>query len=359
MSDAPWPDDNSRIGPEKPPSVSGEDLLPPVEPPSASFILQLFVVPALIVLVIVAVWLTFSWVVHRASGRPEDLVQRLQQGSSIARWQRASELADMLRNDRYRDFRTDSASAAKLAAILDKEIDAASGGNGMEEQAVMLRYFLCRALGEFQVPDGLDVLIKAARTNRDRNERVVRRGAIEAIAVLTFNLRSLEPPQEVVSPVLESALVELAADEDELIRSETAYTLGRIGTPACLEELESLVDDPHADTRYNAAVALAHHGRAKAVETLAEMLDPAETRSVQEEPDVRDQLAKRALIMSNAMRATEELAAKNPDADLSEVIRALNELIDANQAELQQVAIDPRRVQVAAKRTLEAIEKRP
>src|SRR5439155_23866789 len=37
----------------------GEELLPPVEPPSARFIIQLFVVPALIVALIVAVWLAF------------------------------------------------------------------------------------------------------------------------------------------------------------------------------------------------------------------------------------------------------------------------------------------------------------
>ena len=36
---------------------AGEDLLPPVEPPSAGFLIQLFVVPALIVILIVAAWL--------------------------------------------------------------------------------------------------------------------------------------------------------------------------------------------------------------------------------------------------------------------------------------------------------------
>ena len=35
-----------------------------------------------------------------------------------------------------------------------------------------------------------------------------------------------------------------------------------------------MVDDPHADTRYNAAIALAQHGNVAAIPTLAEMLDP-------------------------------------------------------------------------------------
>src|SRR5690242_6222897 len=42
----------------------GEELLPPVEQPSARFIVQLFVVPALIVVLIVGVWLSFNWLVR-------------------------------------------------------------------------------------------------------------------------------------------------------------------------------------------------------------------------------------------------------------------------------------------------------
>ena len=38
----------------------GESALPPVEPPSAGFIVQLFVVPALIVLAVVGVWALFG-----------------------------------------------------------------------------------------------------------------------------------------------------------------------------------------------------------------------------------------------------------------------------------------------------------
>ena len=151
--------------------------------------------PALIVLVVVSVWVMFTWLVHRTSAQPEDLIQGLQ-GSSVARWQRASELAGMLSDKRYADFQTSSAAATKLADILDREIDAAkSSEEGMQQEAVTLRYFLCRALGEFRVPDGLNVLLKAAATNRDPREEEVRRGAIQAIAVRASNLAQLQPPQ--------------------------------------------------------------------------------------------------------------------------------------------------------------------
>ena len=94
----------------KPPMPAGDDLLPPVEPPSAGFIIQLFVVPALIVLVIVAVWLTFTWLVRRTT--PEAIVQGLEHGPSVARWQRASELADMLRNERFAEFKRNAKAPA-------------------------------------------------------------------------------------------------------------------------------------------------------------------------------------------------------------------------------------------------------
>src|SRR6185369_16534017 len=106
-------------------------------------------------------WLMFSWLVHRTSMKPEDLIQGLQ-SSSVARWQRASELADMLRDERFSDFKDSPSAAGMLAAILDRDIDDASSDGGMDDESVNLRYFLCRALGEFRVHDGMDVLVKAA-----------------------------------------------------------------------------------------------------------------------------------------------------------------------------------------------------
>ena len=75
------------------------------------------------------------------------------------------------------------------------------------------------------------------------------------------------------NPDLEAAFSRLAGDEDPLIRMQTAFALGKIGTPGAIARLEKMVGDPHADTRYNAAVGLAVHGNAKAIDTLAEMLE--------------------------------------------------------------------------------------
>jgi hypothetical protein len=350
MSDLQSPRDGQHVG--RPTLPAGDDLLPPVEPPSAGFIIQLFVVPALIVLVIVSVWLTFTWLVRRTS--PEAMVQGLEQGPSVARWQRASELADMLRNKRFAEFKQNAEAANQLARILEREIDQAGASDGMQEEQITLRYFLARALGEFEVTDGIGVLLKAAETNRHPSEQLIRNGALEAIAVRAYNLHRLDPPQELAHRDLNTALARLAADEDPRIRSQTAYALGQIGTPEAQKQLEALTDDPDADTRYNAAVGLAHHGNAKAVETLAEMLDMEELLAMKAEGEEQDAAFKRAVIVGNALQAVETLAAKNPSADFSAVIESLEQLAAADREVLKKVQL-PSRVSSDARRVLKAL----
>jgi HEAT repeat protein len=337
------------------PAPAGDDNLPPVEPPSAAFLIQLFVVPALIVMVIVGVWLTFTWLVRRTS--PETMIQGLEQGPSVARWQRASELADMLRNKRFAQFKRDPKAAGDLARILNREIDQANAEHGMEEEEITLRYFLARALGEFEVQEGIDVLLKAAQTERAPGEKLVRYGALEAIAVRAHNLSELEPPQTPQDDDLMPALEKLSADEDPQIRSQSAYALGQIGTPAAIERLEVLVDDPDADTRYNAAVALARRGNEKAIETLAEMLDLEELASLHTDNDERSEAARRAVIVSNALHAVEALATQNPTANFSLVTESLERLAAADRQELEDLQI-PSRAASEAQRVLAFLESR-
>ncbi len=329
---------------------AGDDLLPPVEPPSAGFIIQLFVVPALIVLLIVSLWLAFNWLV-RAASRPEEVVKGLEDGPSVARWQRAMELADMLRNERFAAFKRDGKSAGELARTLDREIEAA----GMDDDDVEFRKYLARALGEFEVQQGMDVLLKAATTNRDAREQKVRDGALQAIAVRAYNLQQLDPPQQIENSDVEPTLLRLAEDGDPLIRFQTAYALGKIGSPAAIERLEVMVDDPDTDTRYNAAVALAHRGNAKAVETLAEMLDLEEHAAARREKD--DAAAPsmvRSVIVHTAIEAALALAKQNSEADLTPVVEELERLANAEPNVLKSAQL-PRQAQFDARRALEAL----
>ncbi len=346
MNDARFQGEEPPTDQSRPPA--GDEFLPPVEPPSAGFIIQLFVVPALIVAVILGVWLAINSLVRRTS--PEKIIQVLEHGPTIARWQRASELADVLRNERFADFKRNPDAAAHVARILERETEAGD----MADDEVEFRKYLAHALGEFEVQGGIGVLLTAARTSRDPREAAVRDAALQAIAVRIYNLRRLDPPQELAHPELEPALIALASDEDPAIRFQTAYALGHLGTPAAIEQLEVMVDDPHLDTRYNAAIALAHRGNERAAETLAEMLDLEQMADETQPADSQTRVLHRSAIVQTALTAAEQLAEQNPDADLSLVIASLERLAAADEQDLAAAQLPPQAA-AAARATLKAL----
>ena len=348
MNDSSLIGDEHRTIESRPPL--GEDLLPPVEQPSARFIIQLFVVPALIVLMIVGMWLLFNWLVRSAEMGPEQLIQGIESGPSVARWQRAKDLADLLHDKRYPEFRQSRAGAAQLAKILDREIDQAE----MKEGDIEFRKYLARALGEIDVQEGTDTLLKGATTNRDPRELKVRDAALQAIAVRIYNLQRLKPPQEISNLELEPTLLRLAADTDPKIRLQAVFALGQIGTRPAIERVEVMVNDPDPETRYNAAVALAHRGNVKAIETLAEMLDVSELAGVREEAE-EGRSFKRAVIIDTAIDAAHALSRKNPKADLVPVTAALERIVAADPDTLEKNYLSPS-VVTDAKHALELLQ---
>src|SRR5215213_1368621 len=114
----------SKTEPSQPASVSSDELLPPVEPPSAGFIIQLFVVPAVIVAAVVLLWFLIESLARRSEQDPDQIVAALR-SSNQARFQRAKELADMLRlPERYPELKINRELAQKLAVYLDELVEA-------------------------------------------------------------------------------------------------------------------------------------------------------------------------------------------------------------------------------------------
>jgi HEAT repeat protein len=307
--------------------LPADEMLPPVEPPNASFLLQLFVVPAVIVAVVVCLWMLVTSLASSDSQDPEKIVAALR-GSNQNRWQQAYELASMLQIEkRYPKLKRNTELAAELAKLLDEEIDAEQ----TDENSVKLRCFLCSALGSFQVEEGLDVLLKAAR---DDVERDVRRDAINAIAIRAQQLAAGEEPRVLEHPELVETFVGLANQTDDLIRSQTAYALGVITQPDGADprlsvELEKLADDLYADARYNAALALARQGNLLAVDAIAEMFDPdALAISIAREEIPTRKTHKRNTILHNALGAVEMMQKKNPQVDLPELRTAVERFVE-------------------------------
>jgi hypothetical protein len=289
--------------------LSADDALPPVEPPSAGFIIQLFVIPGIIVFIIVMVWLTFNWLAQKGND-PSAYVRDLSKNNAN-RWQAAVNLTNALRADRGQgseSLKENTGLAGQLAAILQSEIKAGS----MTEEPVRLRVFLCSALGEFRVNTGLPMLFQAVETHRDPAENEVRRAALQSIALLA---EFAPAPDADMETRRRDVLLGASNDEDPQVRSTAAFALGIVKGDEMLARLHEMLSDPYPDARYNAATGLARHGDAACSEMLCEMLDPDETAGVnaEEEPGARDY--KRAMIIINGLRAARQLIAKNGNAD--------------------------------------------
>ena len=307
--------------------LTSDDVLPPVEPPSAGFIVQLFVVPAIIVVIIVMLWMAFHWLDQMGS-EPRVYLQQIEQDNANS-WFAANKLAEELRTNE--SLKDDRAVARQLATMLEAQITAAH----MDDDKIRLRIFLCKALGEFHVSDGLPALLKAATTQRQPVEDDVRRSAIEAVALLIGNAPQSLARQQLTVEALPTLLA-ASRDDSPRVREPAAFALGAIGGQQPIARLVEMLGDTHANTRYNAATGLARHGNSACVKVLAEMLDVAELQLDAGEAEGLNQVEvgqardfKRALIGINGMRAIAQLRKADPQADMTALRTAVQGLLDS------------------------------
>ena len=302
---------------------------------ASGLLLKLVLLPGLVVFVLVMVFVVIGWLTL-SPGDVDSLVDALEKRGNT-RWRAAVNLAGALAEPGGADLKNDPLLAGRLIEILRREIES----GGLREDEITLRMYLCRALGEFHIPEPFPVLLQAATTERDPREADVRRSAIEAIAVLASNVGpgSLRSRGELIS-----ALVEAGEDPRPPLRSAAAFGLGVIGGAEAEAKLEALLRDVYPDVRYNAATGLARQGNVAAVEVLLEMLDPNEAAGIEVEKQEAARGFKRAMILLNALRATGQLASTNATADLSRLTRAVDRLTRPDiEAPVRAKAIDVRR----------------
>lgn len=312
-----------------PEAARADDFLPPVEPPSAGFLVQLFLVPAVIVAIIVSVWLAFHWIAHLGND-PQALVRTLRRDNE-GRWQAALNLANDLRGPGGAALKADESLARDLGQVLDDELK--SGRTG--EQSQTLRIYLCRALGEFTTPVAAPPLVRLASGEGDPQ---VVRAAVEGLALLASNLRSGGAAAEgdELSARMRDAAIAASRSQDPAVRSSAAFALGVIGGEPAVERLRSLVasgenDAKSSDIRFNAATALARLGREEAFEPLEEMLSlpdepvPAGPQSPEAAAALQSKRYKRAMVVVNALRGVAFLV----DAGAKDVPDRIERLIES------------------------------
>lgn len=303
---------------------SPDDALPPVEPPSASFLVQLFLVPALIVGIIVSVWISFYWLAQLGND-PQASVRTLRRNTE-GRWQAALNLANDLRGSGGAKLKADTVLAAELASILDDEVKSGRpvGSGYAAEQSRALCVYLCRALGEFTVPEAAGPLMTHAGETADVE---IAQAAVEALAVLATNLatagRSFTDPAAVTA-----AVIAATRSEDKYLRTRAAFSLGVVGGEQARSRLTVLCEDGDDNVRYNAALGLARLGDSTAYETLAEMLGLPDVSVEDGKDETHSERYRRVMVVVNALKGVGLLVddtGEPPPAAVTDAVVALRE----------------------------------
>jgi len=348
------------------------DHLPPVEAPTAAFIMQLFLIPLAIVSIVVLLWLSFSWLAQAGRNDPKKLVEELRRGTDVS-WQSAYTLAEILRSPdpQFDEVRQDHAMAKELVALLEADVAQPLRGGNDKGDALRIkrRMFLCRSIGSFDVLDGAPALARLANYEKDPLEVSVRLSALEGLATLARNVgpEAMRNEVKVVEAVIEasravedSAAPVKASEDGEYqpraeVRAVAAFTLGVMGGDRARERLTTMLDDPYASARYNAATGLCRQGDEAAVRVLKEMLAADNNQAAKDESTAKDKDRKRITVLIAGIQGTMSLAEHNPKADMKPLIQALKDLGDSPLVELKS---DRSKIQTLATEAYRRLEKR-
>jgi hypothetical protein len=252
-----------------------EDL-PPIEPPSAGFIVQLFIVPALIVVAVIGVWALFGKLASSEQDH-RTLIRELNSSNEHRRWRAALSLAQMLKSDLDqgadgRGLTRNREIATELTSMLDDRLTALLPGDKKErEQALKHQEFLSRSLGMLDVNEiVLPVLQRAMDVGQDRE---VRKNSIAAIALIAGRNETAGEPM--TSPEVVESLVTATNDSDVLIRQMGTYALGLMQTDKAEQRLVALLKNSDQNTRYNAAIGLVRRKSPGGLPVFQEVLEQA------------------------------------------------------------------------------------
>ncbi|WP_406697142.1 HEAT repeat domain-containing protein [Singulisphaera sp. Ch08] len=243
--------------------------LPPVEAPSAGFIVQLFVIPAVIVAVVIVVWLLFG----KLAGGERDAMEYVRLlRSPNAHWRAAYELASLIQNDPK--LANDPKLLGELTDLLAHDLD-------LEESPELTQY-VTLTLGAFQTLDAqsadgrnVDPLATLARALAPKQPPQVRLAAAISLAKHAARLdEHLEDPGAI------KALEVASEDENQELRQAAVYALGFFGGDQATRVLRDRLKDVDCYVRYNTAIALGRRGDSESQGVFREMLSSTDLNKI-------------------------------------------------------------------------------
>jgi HEAT repeat protein len=256
---------------------------------------QFFLIPLLVVGATVLVYYGFRSLLSEDRSAAEYLTD-IRSGGSNRRWPAAYELSRLMADPEF---------VKREEATLASELTKAFAESKNDDPKV--RQYLALTLGRLTPPipaEARQLLIDALNDN-DSQTRI---NAIYALG-LTGDATAV--------PDIERQY----QSEDAGVRKMAVYALGSMPIDAGNEMLVKALEDAQADVQWNAAVALARHGRHEGVPVLRRMLDRAYVeRNVTRQPQSRGDVDPVGEVIISGLHAIGALK----ESALSEQVRALS-----------------------------------
>ena len=255
---------------------------------------QFFLIPLAVVGVIVLVYGGFRMLLP-TERTPVELLSDVRSGGRERRWPAAYELSRML-SDPDTEERNPRLGAAILQAFVDSERD-----------DPRVRRYLALALGRLAAPPPDAVAeLAAALDDPDTETRIS----------VIWSLASLGDESTV------DDIESMYRSDDAGVRKMAVYALGALTGAGDHATLRNALDDPAADVQWNAAVALARHGRSDGMAVIRRMLDRAYVaRMVTRRANVEAAMDPVSEVIVSGLQAAASLRA----TELRQSIEALSE----------------------------------
>ena len=270
---------------------------------------QFFLIPLLVVGATVLVYVGFRRMLAEDRSAEEYLAD-IRSGGSNRRWPAAYELSRLMADPGF--ARDDEAT---LAPELVKAFAAS------KDDDPRIRQYLALTLGRLTppLPDEARRLLVEALDDPDSQTR------INALWALGSTRDASVAP----------SIARMYASEDAGVRKMAVYALGSMPADAGNETLIQALEDPAADVQWNAAVALARHGRHEGVAVLRRMLDREYVeRNVTRQPQTREETDPVGEVMISGLRAIAALK----ESALSDQVKVLS--TDDENLKVRQAAVE-------------------
>lgn len=280
---------------------------------------QFFLIPLAVVAITVTVYVGFRSMLNDER-TAQDYLAEIRTGGSTRRWPAAYELSRLMSDPKVRADRT-------LAPALVKAFE------GAENDDPLVRRYLALAIGRLDPPMPAEAIEDLTKTlgAPDAETR------ISAIWALGSSGDATVVPR--IQP--------LFASDDAGIRKMVVYALGALPGDVQMPTLLTALQDSTADVRWNAAVALARHGRHDGVAVLKQMLDrPYVEQTVKREVRQDEDQDPIADVMISGLRA----AAVLKDEGLRITVERLSE--SDSSLKVRQAALEAMKVLGAQKMQL-------